>query len=103
MVQISDDGKLPRTICPGCNIQLEATVQFFELLLDGQRKIRELWKQQFEHQRKIDRERLRIERENTEISIETPELDDYEQSYQDNQFAQQIILKSKPYYKLILK
>lgn len=27
-LKIHDDGKLPRTICPGCNIQLEATIQF---------------------------------------------------------------------------
>ncbi|XP_063233900.1 zinc finger protein 34-like isoform X2 [Bacillus rossius redtenbacheri] len=57
--KISDDGKLPRTICPGCNIQLQATVQFFDLLVEGQRKIREMWKNQVEGQRRLEQERQR--------------------------------------------
>ncbi|KAG7208297.1 hypothetical protein KM043_014539 [Ampulex compressa] len=93
-LKIRDDGKLPRTICPGCNIQLEATIQFFELLVDGQRKIREMWKQQTEQQRKAERERLRAERENTELTAETPELDNISQ--EDDQFEQQIIIKILP-------
>lgn len=59
-MQVYDDGKLPRTICPGCNIQLEATVQFFELLINGQRKIRELWKQQVELERKAEQEHYKV-------------------------------------------
>lgn len=95
-LKIRDDGKLPRTICPGCNIQLEATVQFFELLVDGQRKIREMWKYQVEQQRKVKRERLRAERENTELEIETPELDNFGQDNEDHQLKQQIIIKILP-------
>ncbi|PNF36325.1 hypothetical protein B7P43_G00537 [Cryptotermes secundus] len=64
--KIQDDGKLPRTICPGCNIQLQATVQFFDLLVEGQKKIREMWKNQIEQQRKAERERLRAEKEGVE-------------------------------------
>ncbi|KAJ8681045.1 hypothetical protein QAD02_016832 [Eretmocerus hayati] len=45
-LKVYNDGKLPRTICPGCNIQLEATAQFFELLINGQRKLCEMLNQQ---------------------------------------------------------
>lgn len=69
-------------------------MQFFELLVDGQRKIREMWKQQVEMQRKNERERLRAERENTELAIETPELDNFYTTDGDEQFSQQIIIKS---------
>ncbi|XP_015608375.1 zinc finger protein 287 isoform X2 [Cephus cinctus] len=95
-LKIRDDGRLPRTICPGCNIQLEATVQFFELLVDGQRKIREMWKQQVEQQRKAERDRLRAERESTEIELETPELDGFNQDNEDQGIEQQIIIKIMP-------
>lgn len=93
---IHDDGKLPRTICPGCNIQLEATIQFFELLVDGQRKIREMWKHQIEQQRKAERERLRAEKENTEIRSETLHLDNISRYNEEDQFEQQIIIKIMP-------
>lgn len=79
---------------------MEATIQFFDLLVNGQKKIRELWKQQQEHQRKADRDRLRIEREHTELAIETPELDNYEQNPED-EFAQQIIIKSMIFFREI--
>lgn len=39
ILQIIDDGKLPRTICPSCHIQLQGTVSFFNLLSDGQKKL----------------------------------------------------------------
>ncbi|KAJ9590984.1 hypothetical protein L9F63_015990, partial [Diploptera punctata] len=64
--KIQDDGKLPRTICPGCNIQLQATAEFFDLLVDGQKKIRDLWKNQQEQQRRAEREKLRTEKEGVE-------------------------------------
>lgn len=38
-LQVSDDGQLPRTICPGCTIQIEATVEFITLIINGQVKI----------------------------------------------------------------
>ncbi|KAJ8726643.1 hypothetical protein PYW07_001341 [Mythimna separata] len=41
-IKVADDGQLPRTICPGCTIQLEATVEFLTLIINGQRVIREL-------------------------------------------------------------
>ncbi|XP_043264633.1 zinc finger and SCAN domain-containing protein 2-like isoform X1 [Colletes gigas] len=95
-LKIQDDGKLPRTICPGCNIQLEATIQFFELLVDGQRKIREMWKHQLEQTRKAERERLRTGKDNTEIVTEMSELDNISQYNEEDQFEQQIIIKIMP-------
>ncbi|XP_034231534.1 zinc finger protein 835-like [Thrips palmi] len=59
-LQIADDGKLPRTICPPCNLQLHSTKAFLDHVVDGQQKLRELWKQQVELQKKLDKERLRI-------------------------------------------
>ncbi|KAL2718806.1 zinc finger protein 3-like [Vespula squamosa] len=95
-LKIRDDGKLPRTICPGCNIQLEATVQFFKLLVDGQQKIREMWKHQVELQRKAERERLRVERQNTEVITGLPDSDNDIRNSEDNQLEQQIIIKVMP-------
>ncbi|XP_076298916.1 uncharacterized protein LOC143217987 isoform X1 [Lasioglossum baleicum] len=95
-LKIRDDGKLPRTICPGCNIQLEATIQFFELLVDGQRKIREMWKHQVEQQRKAERERFRAGKEISETVTDTLELDNISQYNEKDQFEQQIIIKIMP-------
>lgn len=36
-IKVTDDGQLPRTICPGCTIQLEATVEFLTLIINGQK------------------------------------------------------------------
>ncbi|XP_054284868.1 zinc finger protein 709-like [Macrosteles quadrilineatus] len=54
--KVQSDGKLPQTICPGCNIQVQATVQFFDLVIEGQKKIREMWKQQVARKKKTERE-----------------------------------------------
>ncbi|XP_063839073.1 uncharacterized protein LOC135088120 [Ostrinia nubilalis] len=48
-LKVSDDGQLPRTICPGCTIQLEATVEFFTLIYNGQKVIRELYQREKEY------------------------------------------------------
>ena len=48
---------MPRTICPGCNIQLESTIQFFDLLVEGQKKIRELWKLELNAKKKLEKEK----------------------------------------------
>lgn len=90
--KIRDDGKLPQTICPGCNIQLEATAQFFDLLVVGQRKLRELWKYQVEQHRKA--ERLRSKKESTEHETEGVDMDSITSCNEDEQYEQQIIIKS---------
>ncbi|XP_029164724.1 zinc finger protein 567-like isoform X2 [Nylanderia fulva] len=92
---VRDDGKLPQTICPGCNIQLAATVQFFDLLVVGQRKLRDLWKYQVEQQRRA--ERLR-NKESAEFAaeVEGVEVDSTAACNEDEQYEQQIIIKIMP-------
>ncbi|KPJ07122.1 Zinc finger protein 836 [Papilio machaon] len=51
VVQVSDDGHLPRTICPGCTIQLEASVEFLNLIINGQKVIRELYQREKEYKK----------------------------------------------------
>ncbi|CAG4976148.1 unnamed protein product [Parnassius apollo] len=52
-IKVSDDGQLPRTICPGCTIQLEATVEFLNLIINGQKVIRELYQREKEYKRSV--------------------------------------------------
>lgn len=44
--QVTNDGTNPRWICPGCHLQVEATVEFFDLVIAGQDKLREILKLQ---------------------------------------------------------
>ncbi|XP_014369014.2 zinc finger protein 91 [Papilio machaon] len=50
-IKVSDDGHLPRTICPGCTIQLEASVEFLNLIINGQKVIRELYQREKEYKK----------------------------------------------------
>ncbi|CAB3250626.1 unnamed protein product [Arctia plantaginis] len=52
-IKVFDDGQLPRTICPGCTIQLEATVEFLTLIINGQKVIRELHLREREYKKTI--------------------------------------------------
>uniref|UniRef100_A0A2H1V658 SFRICE_004289 n=1 Tax=Spodoptera frugiperda TaxID=7108 RepID=A0A2H1V658_SPOFR len=52
-IKVSDDGQLPRTICPGCTIQLEATVEFLNLIINGQKVIRELHNREKEYKKSL--------------------------------------------------
>uniref|UniRef100_A0A2A4JHE2 Uncharacterized protein n=2 Tax=Noctuidae TaxID=7100 RepID=A0A2A4JHE2_HELVI len=52
-IKVTDDGQLPRTICPGCTIQLEATVEFLTLIINGQKVIRELHLREREYKRTL--------------------------------------------------
>ncbi|XP_037297741.1 zinc finger protein 252 isoform X1 [Manduca sexta] len=52
-IKVSDDGELPRTICPGCTIQLEATVEFLTLIINGQKIIRELHQREKEYKKSV--------------------------------------------------
>lgn len=77
--QIEDDGKLPRTICPGCNIQLESTIQFFDLLVEGQKKIRELWKLEVTTRKRLEKEKQTLVDSldgSTKFSLVTEENDE---------------------------
>nr|CAD7454435.1 unnamed protein product [Timema tahoe] len=94
-VQIQDDGKLPRTICPGCNIQLQATVQFFDLLVEGQKKIREMWKSQVEMQRRLEKDRQRSEHSGISLLVttETPVNADGEQDGEEETTEKRIVIQ----------
>ncbi|KAL3282759.1 hypothetical protein HHI36_005926 [Cryptolaemus montrouzieri] len=37
---VDNDGKYPDKICPGCEIQLEATKLFFDLIIEGQNQLK---------------------------------------------------------------
>nr|CAD7409572.1 unnamed protein product [Timema poppensis] len=93
--KIQDDGKLPRTICPGCNIQLQATVQFFDLLVEGQKKIREMWKNQVELNRRLEKERQRSEHTGISLLVttETPVNADGEQDGEEETTEKRIVIQ----------
>ncbi|CAF4955565.1 unnamed protein product [Pieris macdunnoughi] len=55
-LKVSDDGQLPRTICPGCTIQVEATVEFFNLIIKGQKILRDLHEREVEYKKSITKE-----------------------------------------------
>lgn len=58
----------------------------------GQRKLRELWKYQVEQHRRA--ERLRNKKENAENETEGVEMDSITSCNEDEQYEQQIIIKS---------
>lgn len=39
-MQVENNGKYPDKICPGCEIQLEATKLFFDLIIEGQNQLK---------------------------------------------------------------
>lgn len=53
-----------------------------------------MWKLQMDQQRKAERERLRAEREHTELEIVTPELDNFGIPPEDDRVERQIVIKS---------
>lgn len=56
---MEEDNKFPNSICPGCHIQLEATKLFMDLIVQGQMKLRQLYRKQqelFQKQEKQKRE-----------------------------------------------
>lgn len=59
--KVTDDGNYSRWICPGCHINVESTVQFFDLIINGQIQLKEYLKNQDE--------RLNLSKENDEIFL----------------------------------
>lgn len=59
---MENNGKFPTVICPGCNIQLEATILFFDLIIAGQAKIRNLYNLQQEMAKRTEKQRLQLEK-----------------------------------------
>ncbi|KAF5298443.1 hypothetical protein FQR65_LT01222 [Abscondita terminalis] len=60
-LKVERDGKFPILICPGCNIQLEATKQFLDLIIEGQNKLRDLFRSQQDTLRRQEKQRLQLE------------------------------------------
>ncbi|XP_008553477.1 zinc finger protein 271 isoform X1 [Microplitis demolitor] len=95
-LKVRNDGKLPTTICPGCNIQLESTMQFFDLLVEGQKKLRDLLKQENELLKKNDRLKMsQGDNQLEQLNPDTMELVNYEQKNDEN-YGQQIIINILP-------
>ncbi|XP_045469998.1 zinc finger protein 37 homolog isoform X2 [Harmonia axyridis] len=42
-LKVENDGKYPDKICPGCEIQLEATKLFFDLIIEGQNQLKSIF------------------------------------------------------------
>lgn len=87
---------MPRTICPGCNIQLESTIQFFDLLVEGQKKIRELWKLELLTRKRLEKEKQALVETleaNPKFSLVTEERGELRDD--------DIFIKSKYTYKII--
>ncbi|XP_017769673.1 PREDICTED: zinc finger protein 271-like [Nicrophorus vespilloides] len=60
-IKVDKDGKFPCTLCPGCTIQLEATKSFFDLIIDGQRKLRDLLQLQQETLKRQEKQKVQLE------------------------------------------
>ncbi|KAF5295437.1 hypothetical protein FQA39_LY13098 [Lamprigera yunnana] len=60
-LKVERDGKFPILICPGCNIQLEATKQFLDLIIEGQNKLRDLFRIQQDTLRRQEKQKLQLE------------------------------------------
>ncbi|ENN77282.1 hypothetical protein YQE_06108, partial [Dendroctonus ponderosae] len=71
---ISDD-LYPKTICPGCHIQLEATKLFMDLIIQGQQRLRDLLKSHKDQCYREEKERQKLEQalqnHNPNTSVET--------------------------------
>ncbi|KAJ8983777.1 hypothetical protein NQ317_000337 [Molorchus minor] len=60
-IKVDNDGKYPQFICPGCHIQLEATKSFMDLIVEGQTKLRDLYRLQQETLHREEKQRQKLE------------------------------------------
>ncbi|XP_060517923.1 zinc finger protein 431-like isoform X2 [Cylas formicarius] len=74
MKMIENDDRYPKSICPGCHIQLEATKSFLDLVIEGQSKLRNLLRNQ-ELLNREEYKRLQLEKvlhtHNPNATVET--------------------------------
>lgn len=56
-----EDNKFPNSICPGCHIQLEATKLFMDLIVQGQMKLRDMYRKQQEIFQKQERQKRQLQ------------------------------------------
>lgn len=55
------DNKFPNSICPGCLIQLEATKLFMDLIVQGQMKLREMYRNQQELLQRQEKQKMQLQ------------------------------------------
>ncbi|CAH1183730.1 unnamed protein product [Phaedon cochleariae] len=60
-IKIQDDKKFPKRICPGCHIQLESMKLFMDLIIEGQVKLRNMFRNQQERHIKETRQKQQLE------------------------------------------
>lgn len=60
-IKVEKDDPFPKTICPGCHIQLEAAKLFMDLIIEGQAKLRTLLKSQQDRFDREEKERQKLE------------------------------------------
>ncbi|XP_066156048.1 zinc finger protein 879-like isoform X1 [Euwallacea fornicatus] len=74
-LKVDEDDEYPKTICPGCHIQLESTKLFMDLIIEGQTKLRSLLKAQKAILVREEAERMKLEQalqnHNTNARVET--------------------------------
>lgn len=89
---------MPSKICPGCNIQLEATKSFLDLIVEGQNKLRELFRVQQETLRRQEKQRQQLEEAlknfNRNTSVETYTI-------QSDETGEKFLIQSECSVKLI--
>ncbi|KAL1490611.1 hypothetical protein ABEB36_013273 [Hypothenemus hampei] len=101
-LKISKEDEYPKTICPGCHIQLEATKLFMDLIIDGQAKLRALRKVEQLRLNREEKEKNKLEQalhsHNPNASVETYSIQTDENVYSDGPlFSQdhQLTLKAQ--------
>lgn len=93
-MQVSDDGRLPCTLCPGCTIQLEATKSFFDLIIEGQRKLQTLFNGQQDHQGKSQLEESGKEQLESALKLVNPNSSVQTYSVQSDESGEKIFIQS---------
>ena len=88
VLQVKDDGKFPCTVCPGCSFQLEATKSFFELIVEGQIRLRKLFARE---QEVLRRERRQLVRKIVKIVAPNSALQTY--SIQSEESGEKFLLQ----------
>ncbi|XP_065163488.1 zinc finger protein 34-like [Atheta coriaria] len=92
-LKVSDDGRLPCTLCPGCTIQLEATKSFFDLIIEGQRKLQTLFNGQQDHQGKSQLEESGKEQLESALKLVNPNSSVQTYSVQSDESGEKIFIQ----------
>ncbi|XP_030746745.1 zinc finger protein 271-like [Sitophilus oryzae] len=106
-LKVTQEDPLPKTICPGCHIQLETTKLFMDLIIEGQDKFRILLKAEQDLLEREEKEKKELEKalhhHNPNASVETYTIQTDENG---EKFIIQIYSKGplfSPEHELVLK